>query len=298
MENIPGTPIPKTPEELFNRELKKDSIFKERRLMSPLSKIVERIEYPEEGGVLVYHKTFPYPEKGHRDDYVMASCQLMKRFFIIWIQFFAYKFFIPAYIVFLPYPWKYKIKIVEYWMQKILEMSTFVSNHHPYIFQDKYFTPLGRELLKGCYKFLTTIGVSSVLANKFSYMFVSFVDLDVAYRYRVQDILSETTNEKMLTGKSEINRILQLFAQRERRPHLVKKFRQFGNLITLILWHPRIKKAYRLAIDSMDFSKMGLDEADRYHVRNMSGYDFFGMTHEERCKKWPPEEHLYAEVNL
>lgn len=37
-----------------------------------------------------------------------------------------------------------------------------------------------------------------------------------------------------------------------------------------------------------DFSKLQLDEIDHYHVRHWSGYNWFGMTLEERVKKWTP----------
>ena len=208
------------------------------------------------------------------------------------------KSLIPMFLVFFFYPWKLKIKTIEFWMSKVLELSEFITAHHPYILEKKYFTPLGRELIKGVYAFLVELGINPIIADKFTMMFVSFIDLDTAYRYRVNDIFSETTNELMLTGSKEINRILSIFAQREARPHLVSKFNKFAKPIALTLWHPRIKRAYQKAINAMDFSKMGLDEADRYHVRNLSGYNFFGMTIKERNEKWPPEEHLYMEMNL
>ena len=46
----------------------------------------DRIEYTDDGP-LVYYEGFPYPEKGIRDNFVMISIQIVKRYLIAWINF-------------------------------------------------------------------------------------------------------------------------------------------------------------------------------------------------------------------
>ncbi len=247
-----------------------------------------KVEYPEKGGVLVYHVGFPYPEKGLRDDYVMQSVQIVKRALVSQVRFFTQKRLIPFYLVLLPI-WK---KVLNQWVDEFLDYAHLVDGLQHYILEDKFYTDRGRELLKGFAVFFREIGINR--CHELALVVVSCIDFDRAYDWRLGDIFGETTTEALLKYRGkEIARLFKIFAEREDREHLVAKFDTFAILIRYTLWIPLVKRAFRQAIEVMDFQYLPLDEADRYHVRHWGSYKWFGMTDEERLEKWPLEQHWY-----
>ena len=91
------------------------------------------------------------------------------------------------------------------------------------------------------------------------------------------------------------------YAEREvSRPHMTEKFRTFYKLMYFGLLIPKVRRAFRKAVKEMDFSKLGLDEADRYHVRHNPTYNYSGLTYAERIKaglaEYPPTQHTLMEV--
>lgn len=286
-KNIPGTLIPQVPKELFKRK-GSDSVFIQKMTGNGQIKIFDHVEYPESGGVFVYHRTFPYPEKGTRDDFMMMSIQFVKRMLINWIRFLVYfltHFYSP-------------IKVLEKFLTEFLDYANLVDNlGKHYILEKRYYSAQGRELMKGTEVFLTNIGVKPSLADETSHVFTALHDSDTAYYFRLGDILSIANKQRLLENPhKEINFLIKTFAERENRPHLVAKFRMFALLLKWGLWIPRVRRAFKKAVSEMDFSKLGLDEADRYHVRNRGGYNYFGRTLEDRLKEWPYTAHDFIQL--
>ena len=123
VQNLAGTYIPEVPKEIFLSK-DSDSVFVQTKIRKKLSKIIadthygdnrgdictdpkhehpkewhHGVSYPESGGIFVYHLSFPYPEKGARDDMMMMSIQFAKRVLANWVKFLAYK---PTILAFFP----------------------------------------------------------------------------------------------------------------------------------------------------------------------------------------------------
>lgn len=295
MDNLPGTPIPQVPDELFISK-RSDSVYEQTKVRKKLVKIVERVEYPESGGVFVYHRSFPYPEKGTRDDIMMMSIQFVKRVMINWVRFFSYKWTLVSFFPFVFLPWKIKIKVIEKFIDSWFNYAGFVNETGKhYVLEKRYYTLSGRELMKGIEVFLKELGFSN--SDECSHYFIALIDNDTAYYYRRVDITNDADKEQMLRNPAkELKRLFLLFAERESRPHMIKKFESFFLPITLALYHPRVRRAFKKAVQSMDFENLRYDDADRYHVRTFGDYNFFGMTYAERIQKWPLEQHTLAEI--
>ena|SRR3990167_386662 len=259
-----------------------------------------KVGWNEDKGFLTWHKSFPYPEKGWRDNASLRAVQYSKRILISWVRFLSFKKFMPCYIVLLLLPWK--IKILEKWIDEFQEsIELFLREFY---LEDIYYSPITKEILIGVETFLNKLGVSGqksecgprskVLARNLA-MFVQF---DTAYYYRFGDIMCEASKERMLKSPvKELKRLIDVIGARESRTHLVEKFSVFVRLLTLVLWIPKVRKAFKTAIEATRFERLKLDEEDKYNIRagsvNEKEYKWFGMTLEERLAKWPPEQHLY-----
>ena len=78
---------------------------------------------------------------------------------------------------------------------------------------------------------------------------------------------------------------------------LPDKFKSIGKLIGWALLIPKVKRAFSKATKECDSQNLQFDDIDHYHVRNAKGYNFFGMTLEERDKRWPREKHSVGIYN-
>src|SRR3990167_11354036 len=190
-----------------------------------LQKIIEqnpdgtnKIEYTDDGP-LVYHKGFPYPEKGIRDNFVMISIQIVKRYLIAWINFLSSKPLLPAYLALIFLPWKYKVKLLERFLHSF-ESFCFVIDNFAYHFtmEHRNYTPFGQELINGLQVFFKELGVSDEMATEGAFYFASLGDSDRAYRYRGQDVFSVTTAEKIYENpRKEILFLIKTWLEREGR---------------------------------------------------------------------------------
>ena len=307
--------LPPPPKEIFINKRGEESVFDARRNGQKFEKVIDEkrgndgTEIHPEHGFLTYHKTFKYPEKGWRDDFAVRANWSVKRVFIGWMRFLSCKYLLPAYFALAFLPWRFKIKILERWIEEFLSVADLHLVN--FYIKERALTPLPRGLKAILSEFLRGIGVNKdcVLGNgrvgelseKFGLVFATIIELDVAYRYRIEDLFSETSAELLRKNpRREIKRLIGISASRESGHFgkgVVKRFKSVAFVINLLLLIPRVKRSFVKAIDTVPFEWLQLDEIERDHVKHLHNYNFFGMTIEERAKVWPFEQHLYMELS-
>ena len=100
------------------------------------------------------------------------------------------------------------------------------------------------------------------------------------------DILSETTTTKLLANPAkEIGRLINILFEREGSQHVTGSFKAI-NKFAFILHLPKIKRAFKEAMMGINLEDLQYDEADRYLVAPLAGYNFFGEKVEERLNKY------------
>ena len=192
----------------------------------------------------------------------------------------------PLFVVFGLLPKRWKGKVLNRVIDGYLDICDEVLRDH--YLHPQFNMDICRALSQVIMDFLVGLGVEKIRSAKMSLVFITLLEYDMAYRLRVEDLLSETTKEKLLADPvGEAQRLVKILAERDwTRPHLVEKFDRFARLLKYGFLF--IRKPFRKALAPVDFSMLQLDEIDRYHVRHWKGYNWFGMTIEERVAKWPP----------
>jgi hypothetical protein len=245
--------------------------------------IIEKIEYPESGGIFVYHVGSLFPAKGFPTPEAINAVNLIKRFLIT--QFLLLKTDIKYFVapmILLPY--KRKINILNGWLNDFIRLSDDILG--PYYLKTERMTPLGQEIYAILVNALTELGIGKSKIISTARIVATIIDYDTAYRYRIEDLMSETKKLWVLEKPiGEIRRLLKILQERDpTRPHLSKKFQAVGYFIAILLILPRFRKIFKKVIKECNFEKLQLDEADRYHVMKLDGYKFLGRTIEDR---WP-----------
>lgn len=209
----------------------------------------------EGAGKLVYLKGYKYPHKGVPDIEAIRAINLVKTELM---------------------------RLVKTWHKYLLTPQKALTDFETYayacieskIMNLKDMTPFAREL-----HYLIVVGTHDTLLAK---IIAHIFEYDGAYRFRVQDVLSETTRERLLADPvCEIGRLLKLYERRD-DPRVAEKI---GKMVRLGLWAlriPSVRKQFSEALMQIDFSKLQFDENDRYWACYKRDYDYFGLSYEER----------------
>lgn len=264
-------------------------VLAEEKRMVPIldeSKFANGIEYRASGGVFVHLVGHLFPTKGFPNPQALAANNMAKRQLVNYLRLFSIKeiMFCLSLLVF--FPWKSKIKVLEKFLFGFATMGYQILQAHMWL-DPKNYTPFCFELRKFLFEFFLNLGISKSTANESAEIFATILEWDDAYRYRAEDVLSETTKELLLKNpRKEVLKLMQLFKERDENSSTQDKFLSVGRLLSTVLLHPRFKKAFKDAITQIDFSKLQLDMIDRYHVMPLGRYKFFGEALETRFERW------------
>lgn len=267
--------IPEPPKEFFLNQNPEEAVIHE----NLTTYLIERFEI--NNGILVYYKDIPYPRRGFPTGKAVSAVNITKRLFVQIIKIFSRKEMFMSWILFILLP------------RRIERLSTLLDSFNqagykivsPYILKPQLMTPLASELQGIIYAILARIGIDKRVSKEFSQIFGAMIEYDNAYRYRLEDIFTETSQDALMQNpRKELKRLLKLFKEREVIQEVSDKFNNLYKLISILLLLPKVKDAFYKAILNSDFERLQLDKIDRYWCSLRSDYKFFGKTYQERSK--------------
>lgn len=248
--------------------------------------LIEKIEAPQSGGILVYHKGIPYPQKGWPTPHALEALYMPKRGLVTALTALTTKDLLLPLLGLLLMTKKTKIRLLQRFLTQYGLFAKLTMT--PYFYEDRFYMDCTKTLQKFISTFLITIGVDKLISQESAEIFSMFIEYDTAYRFRMEDVMSETSKEVLLENPAkEIARLFKLSASREESSHVTKSFNSIALLLRLAFWIPWIKRAFITALESIDVMSLQLDEADRFHVSRLGGYKFFGEELEYRLEKYP-----------
>ena len=260
--------IPQPPDDIFlYRHEKLYDIQNE----GQITYMLDHIEY--DNGIRVFHPDAKYPRKGFPTADALWSCGVIKRLFILLLK-------LPLWIlIFTP-----KLAIEE--LKHFNEIGYKLLKHH--ILKLHMMTPVAKELHICIKTFLVHLGVEKAIAYETACILSHLVEYDDAYRYRIQDLFTESSKEALLKSPiKEIKRLRKLQKERDSQG-IVDKFDRFAIILTVLLLIPKVRKAFDYTLRCSMFDKLQRDEADTYWILNRSDYKYMGMSYDERIKLMDP----------
>lgn len=218
--------------------------------------VYERIELVENKGFLMYWIGGLYPSKGNPQVQAVAQNAIIKWVIKTWLYF-------P--IIFL-----YKKDNILYQFNELGRKTI-----KPYLLKEKYMCPTTR----GIFNMLKDI--DEELALYISHIF----EYDNAYRYYLQDIINETSEEKLQNPYKELKRLGKIFQDRCKNPVVRLKIKKMTMVAFLVVLIPKYRKLFKNAIEG-NLETMRPDEEDLYWMAQREDYNFGGKTKEERMKSY------------
>jgi hypothetical protein len=227
------------------------------------------LEYVPYQGIILHIQGATYPKKGFPMPESVAAINIIKT---ILLQ--ATKFPLTLLLV-------NKNKLLTTFNQ------VFDRTFSPYKLSPEYLCPTAYNFHKVVSNFLLELGYDITLSVSFSYNLAHVLEYDDAYRYRLQDILSETTHEALTTNTNqEIKRLVSILEQRTPKGNdVANKIKRLLTPIQLLLLIPHYRKAFKKALTHTILKGMQYDPADKYWAQlKGDDYLFTGLPYEERTR--------------
>lgn len=223
---------------------------------------LQRVKY--DNGIFAYYEGAEFPQKGLTDGDTMKAINIVKAIVS-------------------------GVLSIRFNLASVLRAFNRIGNKviEQYFLKDEYRTAGTLELDRIIYDFIFSLTSKEDIARHFSKIFSHLIEYDNAYRLRILDLGTETSKEKLLKNpRKELKRLVKVMSEREifLGDEVTKKFRTMANILSLLLYIPKYRKAFKYAIHMADWEKMTFDNTDRYWAYLRTDYNFDGLSHFTRSR--------------
>ena len=240
--------------------------------------VVERIIEPPEGGTFMKFVGCEYYYKGLTDQKVIDILYFPKRRLRNLISFLTTKWGITLSILLFPFRKRMLIFLAEQYLKDIYLPSLI---KYLYISEKKYSISV-REIWRVSTLFIGNVKIERIqdILFKFRNILCMIIEVDMAYRWILQDILPLINKESLRANSIyEIERVLDILCERADDA-------RFGEMKKVLILLLRVSKSTRKLVVrfllELDLNKIKLDNADYYFCLGRGDYKFRGKSIEER----------------
>lgn len=266
--------ITKPPKDLYTNKTGHDQILDEDQPIFVLEndeKGNPKIEFTDDG-IKTYIENAEYPMWGWPDPETIFAINQVKRLLVNWLSLISILKFGLLFVLF----------DISSFLNKVVNLfvDSTKKSISPYLLKYQYLTRQAKATKNFLYVFLSSYvyeieDISIILAH--------IIEYDNAYRFRLEDILSETTKELLQENpQREFRKLKEIYLRREQSKGVIPKVNQIFDLIIYCLYIPDIKRNFIATLDHIDFTLFQYTDADKYWTLMHEGYNYRDMTLEER----------------
>lgn len=244
--------------------------------------VPERLEVPKDSeGMFLHFKGGKYPMKGYPNQSAVTSAAMVKKLIVYTFDIIANSFWLL--VPFLLFKRKKVGKLFIRWIDK-----TELAKH--FLVPNRY-CQSGREMYRAMEKVFAKKNIHDQEAyyrlRRVVHLICIIWEVDNAYRYRLQDVLSSMNQVGMnLNPKKEIMRLLDCLIEREQQLELVPKYLRVKKALSFMLMSPSFRNIARDIFCELDLEKVGFDDADKYYAYPLFGFNYGGKTKKEYMVEW------------
>ena len=229
-----------------------------------LTYTIQKIEYPETGGTYTHMIGFKYPFEGYPDHITLGLNATVKRAVISTLKLFFNSFK------------KKPTENLVNWLAEIYE-----AEYEKYQNAEKRLCRTAKEVLRVLLKF-----AKNDRQKKAAWCIAMFVEMDSAYRYRLQDVLSEFNKTNPI--RKEVLRLIDLGLSRE-VCGIGWKWKMLRLAIGVALLIPSIKRTIRKMAEELVLDNITPNTSDIYYMSRYFDYNFQGLDYDVR-EAWKKQE--------
>ncbi len=144
-----------------------------------------------------------------------------------------------------------------------------------------------KEIKMFAFNFLRAWGITSGTAMGTARIVAHLFEFDIAFRYPLQDLCTETFFGDLYTNpKKVLKKLGEIYVQRSKvisdKNSAGAKVQKMIALAGYLLYLPKVRRCFNFALQAIDFTKIQFDVMDRYHCMWLGDYDYFGLTLQQR----------------
>lgn len=236
--------------------------------------ILEKVEADPTKGIFTYIQDAQFPLKGFPSSDAIFAINQIKKIVVETVKILGKWYLLPLCVGLL----LQKQNIIEAFNKIAWKVIS------PYVLKFHYMTKFSQTLHGIVLVFLMEMGITEEAAERFATIFVHLIEYDGAYRYRMIDLFSETSKERIIKDpRKEIKRIAALSQERDEQI-VAYKFDKAANILSYLLLVPSIKRAFKKSIEQSNFKDLQYDDIDLYWSLCRTDYRFMGMGYKDRLK--------------
>ena len=250
--------------EIFRRSKKIKEKVEDIYFNDPARQMVDRVAVGEDGAFRTYVQGDKEPIRFYPDGKTVWVIAHFKRFIPLIIQNLNSMGWIKKIMTALSLWWN--LKVASEWLEYYLSTSDVLLK------DDSYSQPV-KEIRRVC-------GVLKIDQN-FLDAISLIVEFDSAYRYRVQDIISELNKENLIKNpKKEILRLLDIINSRERTFN--PRWNQIKKIVKVGMYIPKFRKTIVSFLKEINIDEIKFSKEDIYWTNKDFSYCYRGLTATER----------------
>ncbi len=259
----------------MNDVMPPDKVFLHPRM--PLSRMrawetlygFKEFELPEKGGLLAHYYGRPVPNKGMTYSQATEVNNIIKK--IVTGLLLCLK---PSF-----HPLKNAL---------VQSRRMFDYLYGPHYFHTRYYNDCSRELLQFTYTMMRKF-FDFELSYGWGRIIAQLIEGENSYRFRAEDIASAIIYEDLLNNpRKELKRVQKIYLKRELSQGenaVAEKFLMVFRILRLLLLIPKVKRAFKFALQGSEFENFKLDKVDRYWSNRFTDYKYGGEPIEIRQLK-------------
>jgi len=243
---------------------------------------LDRVEYPDEGGIHTYFEGMKYPFRGFLDMGSIGRANIVKKYVkkdLRMASVSPLRYVVP--LVFILPNFLFKrifntwISLLAQFCHEVMRVDWYDSNTYKL-----YSEPVG-EIMR---VFSKTVDLKDDETAWIVLSICTILEQDKAYRFRLQDAFSQLNKDAFtLNPRKELRRVIMILVERDS----ARDWRAMSKLILLGLWFASVfrRDLYKKVIsffDELNPWRLKLDTNDLYWCLAIDGYDFQGKPYEER----------------
>lgn len=262
--------FPQPPNWLFKQE-QYETILNEKSV----TYLMEKVEVVETRGILCYYKGTPYARKGFPTPQAIFALNQIKKLLLEFSKLLKNPFFLLGVL------FSNKTQLCQSFNDIFNKQASQI------VIKDEYMCRCAFNFANFTHSMLLGMKVDHNTAKQFAFNLAQILEYDDAYRYRVQDIMTELNVEWFKENpRKEIQRLIKIWKSRDLEGVNMKLDMLLYPLIIVL---PLIKK--KLIKNIMFLKQMEYDADDRYWACMRADYKFLGMTLQERLTLYTERPH-------
>lgn len=243
---------------------------------------LKHIDFNRNLGILVYYHNAEFPQRGAAEPDALKGINIVKKIAVNSTKLIMNKEFYPTILWFLLKTKKGKAKFITKTFLAFNNVAQRCLEEN--LIKRCYMTPTGKNLDLLVYKTLLNMQVQEKVANDFARYFSSMFELDNAYRFRLQDAISEINNDAMFKDPaSEFIRVFKIYQSRD-IDAISEKMKILEPAIKIFFKFKWFTKPFMKALRDVGIDNMRFDANDIYWTNQRDDYKFRGIDYSERVK--------------